>query len=453
MDENFKDTISKPIVLASAIIGLISIILGATLWSGIGVTLVAYAVGLLIRDANTYFMPFELMIIVMSGIQWIVAPVICYLFGSIMFGMSVHESQYMIYTLCLYLPLYIAMLIYHNKRKINDLNIICDYCKYNLKLIKLFIAIGLIALFIPSISFFVTLLSILYYIGIVMLMLYDQNKSLSILIVGMMPLVAKSLSSAMFHDLLLWGMLLLLTFFFIKKYTLAKRVGIFVGLFILVVLLQTIKAQYRAAVWSETSGTGSNVELFTNLMVNSASKTGISHNLLSMNDRFNQGWIISRIYYHIPSETDYKGGKTIIEGIQTAILPRFMSSSRKNKGEDSRKDFIDFTGVYINNNTSMGLSVIGEAYGNFGIYGGIIFMIVWAFLISSLFKLIDRLGSNNLLWMCLLPMICFTLIKAETNFLSVINWTVKAFIFAYMVVCFSRHFKLITLLENDEPNL
>lgn len=445
----FDNNISKSTALISSLIGIIFLFIGASFLSCIGIGLVAYSIGLIIKDSNSYFMPFELMIIIMAGIQWIVAPTICYLFGSILYQMSVPESQYMIYTLLMYLPLYIAMLSYHRKRKLCDINDLSDFCSSNLRLTIWMITIGLISIFIRSQSFFITLFSILYYIGIVMLMLSNPQKSVLIMIVGIFPLLIRSLSSAMFHDLLIWGMVFILTLFYIKKFTLFKRLGIFIGLLVLVVLLQTIKAEYRSSVWFGSGHNESNIELFANLMVSKASSKTFNHTLLSVNDRFNQGWIISRIYSHIPTETEYKGGKTILEGIETALLPRFISSSRKNKGEDSRRDFIDFTGVHINSNTSMGLSIIGEAYGNFGPYGGFLFMIVWSFILTGFFNLISRLSINNPLWLCLLPMICFTLIKAETNFLSIINWTVKALIFAYLLVSICQHFNFIIFTKHD----
>lgn len=56
--------------------------------------------------------------------------------------------------------------------------------------------------------------------------------------------------------------------------------------------------------------------------------------------------------------------------MSSALIPRFLYPNKKGAGEQSRKDFIEMTGYNLSSSTSMGLSILGESYGNFGLLGG-----------------------------------------------------------------------------------
>ena len=85
-------------------------------------------------------------------------------------------------------------------------------------------------------------------------------------------------------------------------------------------------------------------------------------------DRINQGWIVARIMRYTPNYEPFAGGETIITGIRASLIPRFLDPDKPKAG--GRENFTRFTGKLISDNTSMGLSPLGEAYANFGINGG-----------------------------------------------------------------------------------
>ena len=193
--------------------------------------------------------------------------------------------------------------------------------------------------------------------------------------------------------------------------------------------LQTVKFSMRANL---TSGSISSFTalFWGNLFVQSSDATNNN-----VNERFNQGWIISDIYSTIPYSRPYYKGETIVSSVLSSALPSFMYGSRAMDAEISKVYFTEFTGHPLTSSTSMGLSVLGEAYGNFGVFGGMLFMFFWGWGITRLLKWLNKQSkTRNLLWFFLIPMICHDLYKAELSFFKVFNWTFKGFIFAWILI-------------------
>ena len=81
-------------------------------------------------------------------------------------------------------------------------------------------------------------------------------------------------------------------------------------------------------------------------------------------------------------------GETIALYLKSALLPRFLAPDKLNAGD--REIFMKYTGVLINRGTSMGISSVGDAYCNFGIYGGWVFMFLYGYLFNFTLKLIGK---------------------------------------------------------------
>ena len=87
----------------------------------------------------------------------------------------------------------------------------------------------------------------------------------------------------------------------------------------------------------------------------------------------------------------------------------------------------------------MGLSILGESYGNFGLIGGCIFMLFWGWFLTQIVRWACQWTRKYcFLWVLFLPIISYDLIKAEISMMSVLNWTVKGLIFAAVVVLFVK---------------
>ncbi len=200
-------------------------------------------------------------------------------------------------------------------------------------------------------------------------------------------------------------------------------------------ILQSIKAEFRRG-----SVTGNKTELFFTLFFAKVESylTGKSENIAQLksaeeideaNNRLNQGWIISRIMSQIPARKPYLQGETIKAAIFSSLAPRFFMES-KAAGGGGKLTYEKLTGFQLLA-TSMGTGVLGEAYGNYGVWGTYLFMFLWGLFLSLVFKFIFNQAyilPSLPLW---LPIIFLQAIKAETDLFTVLNHLVKSSVFVF----------------------
>ena len=389
-------------------------------------------------------MPIGLIALCISGIQWLVSPIFSYKTSSIFYGMTVNEDVYLRLTLIGYTAFFIGIYFGKKHSKVQlSVAQASRFCKRHLNVAYLLIVLGGISILLPTpnsiMAFLKELTNMLFIIGCIIYMYARPDNAVKAIVPAIGLLFISSLTSGMFHNLMVWSLFLILTLFLIRGYGSIKKILITVGLFFCVVTLQTVKSAYRAYVWSGNVTLSANkASLFVDLFCSALIGDFDNDNNASVNDRFNQGWIIARIYSRFPQDVDYLYGKTIFEGIEASLLPRFLAPGKKDSGSASIKDFEYFTGHKLSSSTSMGLSIWGEAYGNFGLYVGALFMCLWGWLITQLLRLIQWLNKKYGFWFFFTPLICFNLIKAEINFISVMNWTLKSLIYVWLIVFLMR---------------
>ena len=80
----------------------------------------------------------------------------------------------------------------------------------------------------------------------------------------------------------------------------------------------------------------------------------------------------------------------------------------------------------------MGISILGEAYGNFNRFGGIIFMGIWGYFLAMYWRFLFKGLHNNVLLLAFLPIVFLQVIKAETELVVVLNHLIKATIVVYL---------------------
>lgn len=155
----------------------------------------------------------------------------------------------------------------------------------------------------------------------------------------------------------------------------------------------------------------------------------------NVNIRLNQGWIISAIMYNVPFREPFAGGSTIGEAVSASILPRFLDKNKKRAG--GQENFEKFTGLQIGSGTSMGLSIIGESYANFDIFGGIVFMGVWGLFLAWYWRGIVHFVRKYPLLLFFIPIIYLQVVKAETELVVVLNHLIKSSILIALFLLFS----------------
>ena len=259
------------------------------------------------------------------------------------------------------------------------------------------------------------------------------------------PLIALSVSSlflvagdqAVFHDLIIWFAIYLFYFLCKKRRSAGEKV-FWLGLSSVVVLgIQLAKGDYRAQVWS-----GENPSFVESIQRTVFEQGGITNEDLRKAAivRLNQGWIISAVLRHVPDREPYANGETLATAVEAALLPRFLAPNKKKAG--GQENFRRFTGLGIQQSTSMAISPLGEAYANFGANGGILLMAVWGFVFGRMIAYVRHLSVNYPSLVLWIPLFIYQAIKAETEFATVFNQLFKGAVVAFGTYYLIHHIYL-----------
>lgn len=380
-------------------------------------------------------------IILLALLEWVVGSFFAYRFfpDDDFYYMAVEINEYMSFVVPassafiagLYLPFW-------KKRKSENqyLSQIKQFVKKykNLDIILIFIGIisKLIIDIVPSsIRFVLFLFSGLRFIGLYFLFLSDRKYKSTFIFIILGWLFLTALRETIFHDLLLWLGFFVVIVAFITKPSLRKKLISLFAILFLTIAIQTVKYSFREAI---RGGADGSISLFTDLVqekVITGDYAASETNLSSMVTRINQGWIIARIMSWTPSREPFAGGETIIEAIKASLLPRFLAPNKVKAG--GRTYFTRFTGKDISDNTSMGLSLLGEAYANYGKFGGSVFMFLIGLFYNLFIFRIYKIANKHPAIIFFIPLIFLQVVKAETDFSVILNYLVKASIVVWFI--------------------
>lgn len=388
-------------------------------------------------------------IALIAALQWLLGPFLAYNFlpEHPLYFMSVNEETYMNYVftgtflfiIAMYLPISKEQVI--GKKEFERLEEFVSKRKFlGYVLIGLGIVFSFLSKFAPgSLAFLFFLLGNMQFVGVFVLLFSDKSLNKWIvfsLVMG--ALILNSVAIGMFHELIIWMLFTFLILAYVLKMKMALKIAIMVTGFMVMLLIQSVKEEYREATWYSYSNQ-SNTAIFQRIVIDRVTNPASLFEASVLNNagaRLNQGWIISRIMEHIPARESYVKGETIRTAISAAILPRVLAPDKAKAG--GHENFERFTGIQLAKGTSMNLSIIGEAYGNFGTTGGIIFMFILGLLYNLTIVLIIRLSYNNPTLILWLPLLFFQVIKAETDFAIVINHLVKSAIVVWLMFFISK---------------
>lgn len=412
-------------------------------WSALGLAVTGYYVFKVVDNMGKTIPIIDLMTAI-AALQWILGPFIDYHNEAThyKYKMYVPEGEYMAYIVPAIIAFRLGTLLYRNYSNLDNIGErVTRLLEVYPKLPYILIAGGLLAPFLSgffpaALRFVFFLLGNLKYIGIIYLLFSGRSNRWPVFLITMTLTATASIASGMFHDLLLWAML---TFTFVARELhlslRSKLLFAILGMFF-AISIQSVKHQYRQMAWGGYSG--NKTVLFINLVANQWSTGQIATPTSDeeINARLNQGWIISAIMENVPKHQPFAGGSTIIEGITASLLPRIIAPNKKIAG--GRENFEKFTGQELSEGTSMGISLAGEGYANYGRWGGILFMFFWGAFISWVWKKLQDWSwfyPTLLIWS---PIIFLQVVKAETEFVVVLNHLIKATILVLGLLWFVK---------------
>lgn len=400
-----------------------------------------------------YTIPVLEAMLLIACIQWIVGPYIDYIseYQHYRYYMYVSEERYM--NLVVPSLFFLSLPIYYFTRSINYAFFIDRIQRlkiadqFSITLVVAGFLSEIIGRFAPSsLGFVFYLASGMRFIGLLYLFYSNSKKKWIVfaIVFGMQFIVA--ISGGLFHNLLLWSVLMLIFISIFYKISFIRKLLLISIGFSCIYILQSMKAGFRDEIW-KNAYKGNKVELFLSIFLNKAGEIfviadnagyGNEDELGKVNNRLNQGWIISKIMDNIPAHAPFLGGETVIEAVYSSMFPRFLAESKLGGG--GKYAFEKLTGLHLLQGTSMGVSIIGEVYGNYGIEGSYLFMFLWGIALSLFVRTIF-IKSNY--WYTLplwLPIIFLQVIKAESDLLTVMNHLVKSTIFVFGLFIFFRVF-------------
>jgi hypothetical protein len=386
----------------------------------------------------------EFMLLI-AGLQWILGPIIEYNAPSLhnRYYMYVNQNEYMSYIVPAYI-VFSGVIMLHRKQFQNlslPVENLKQYQDYGLVIFLIGVAFDVFSNNLPgALGFFVFIVANFKFAG-ALILYFSDNKNLKRVFYGaLIYLFVSALAKAMFHDLILWSIFFYMFWAIKFKPTIRTILITFVIAAFSLTTLQTIKTAYRSQIWSGYGG--NKLELFVGLAVDAILLNGAYAEEMSTEDlnnvRLNQGWIISAIMAEIPDRQAYFEGETIVEAVSATLIPRFLSLDKKKAG--GRENFQKFTGLALGKGTSMGISIVGEAYGNYKVMGGIIFMGIWGFFLVRVWIFLLRKSFKNHLLLAFLPIIFLQVVKAETELVVVLNHLVKSMIVVFLFFWFTKKF-------------
>jgi hypothetical protein len=303
-----------------------------------------------------------------------------------------------------------------------------------------FIGIGFVSSFVSGIfgaalAFVFTLLSSFKFIGAFMLIMGTKQLKTGALILVFGSILATSLQRAMFHDLLTWiimlGAVLCIKY---KPRTTVKAAGAF-AFILLAVIIQQVKGEYRKAAWGGANG-GAGINAFQDVIDAKEENNSLfgAASLAKSNVRINQGFIVTNIMHNIPTNEPFSNGKELGQVLEAAFLPRILAPDKLNAGD--RTVFMKYSGMIIAPGTSMALSSVGDAYANFGIVGGCIFMFVLGLLYSEVLNGFYKYSKYYPFLLLFTPMVFYYPIRPDCELQTTLGHLVKSCFLIYVMIMF-----------------
>ena len=325
------------------------------------------------------------------------------------------------------------------------LNRVEDYLMNKSFIGYLFISIGVFSGVIlpympPSLFAAVYFANQLLYIGVIYLLFSHIRFKWGILLMALVFQVLRSINTGMYGSMIFWGFLILLYLLLKGRQvkTSYKLLILCLGLFF-IFLIQSIKIEYRDKTWRDQSRTGDANFFFS--LVGDRLSNPLSvfeyKRLYEMATRGNQGFLLARTMDYVPKKEPFADGETIIRSVEASIVPRFLWKDKPELG--GVENTCRFLGDCTKRFYSYNIGQIGEAYANFGIRGGILFLFFYGLFTNWSIYLLKKASSRTpsiILW---LPLMFFASLSLETDVLTFLNTLIKGFLFCLFIYAFFRY--------------
>jgi hypothetical protein len=299
----------------------------------------------------------------------------------------------------------------------------------------------LLAIGVPGITPIVSFTYFLKFSGGMCYLFSPSMQNYSLFGLVYLMLTKDALTGGVFIDFLTWLSYLFLLV--VHKFNLSFSVRSSAILIItpLIIIIQTVKDDYRKATWYGSGETG--VELFTKLAKKKQEDENDpfqkSKGVVKTVGRLNQGWHLGKVLVHVPAKEPFSYGEDFITDMEGVLLPRMFFPDKKVIGSQAK--FKKFTGHRLRGHTSMTIGVIGDFYVNFGVWGSYAALFLFGAGSALLFKwfIVKYVLPDpiNIVW---IPFIFNYLARAGNDFYVIANAMLKGFLIFLIVSYIRRQF-------------
>ena len=302
------------------------------------------------------------------------------------------------------------------------------------------ISIGFVSTFLVKISpevirNIVNNFAYLTYIGMFYVIYSPYEHKLKIVSICAGLTLSQSIASGMYGELFFLTTMSTLILLAGKKISISTKLLVVACGMLLVLLIQSIKAEYRESTWSGLERSA-DPALFGSLVwerITHPEEIFAPARMFNMYIRANQGNLVAKVMAYVPKFEPHAHGVTILKAFAASLVPRFLWIKKPRAGG------AEMVCKYMGNcssalrGTSYNVGPIGEAYINFGRTGGTVFMFFYGFFFNFLFNkalIISKNTPSLILWF---PLIFVSFFTMENDVLSFINTFVKSALFTYVM--------------------
>jgi hypothetical protein len=298
------------------------------------------------------------------------------------------------------------------------------------------IAVGVSASFLDflapaSLAQALYLITHLTYVG-VFYVIYSPSKQKRIIVPLVISLMfGQAIITSMFGDMINMFACSVVLILLGKRISFRRKLVIAAGGFFFIILIQSVKQEYRNKIFREHGG--ADPVYFASLIsdkITDPTTAFAPGPLFGIAVRLNQGWLVATTIDRVPRRYPFAYGETIWQSVAAAIMPRFLWPDKPESG--GKLNLKRFWGYNIVG-YSMNIGPLGEAYGNFNVGGGIVYMFFYGlffnFLLTGIVKFAEK-RPTIILW---LPFLFFYTITMETDLLTTMGSLIKAILFTWIV--------------------
>lgn len=265
------------------------------------------------------------------------------------------------------------------------------------------------------------------------LMLYFRRRAKNrraLLVYFIVFLSYVTLESGMFTIVIYMGMTIFSFLFLGSTWGFLKKLSFFILVVFILTTLQSVKVLFRQITWREDFQ-DNKAALFGELFIdeiNNKSDLVSPDKLFFFYVRANQGFNVASVMKHIPRVRPHDNGAYLAQTVISSFVPRALWPDKPKAGGKFTMQY--YAGILLEGKTSMNVSPVGEAYGSFGAFWGIVYLMFLAFFIRWIYKSIFLLSNGIPFIVFWIPVLFFQVTYSmETDSLQIFNSLIKSIFF------------------------